>query len=544
MSINYAPMLLNKQKAFRKDDGDEISILLQDNFMISSSEILGYRLKFISGYTTTELFTQDIIITNFKLEEFKEIKFDISSHKDKIQENEYYRVQVAYLTLSPYGVGIYSNMAVVKSIKLPVGDNLKLEVDDNFLTTFTFNPNENTEKLSSVQFMIEGLEQSEIIYGNYNPIIAYQFKYYSNNVNPYFIDKNGEKIKQNINLILTIKAKYITTDNYEGILSCQKTITENHTENYDYNVENSKIEINHDDGLISFNGDFIKAQIFRTQDNTDYVPIVAWEKIYDGTNKVIGIVTDETLQSGCSYSYLIKLPEKTYMAKNIVINYEDSFLFDNELSFKIKYNPKMSSFKQNVQEAKVQTIGSQFPFFFRNGNVKYHEFPLSGLISYIPSVENKIYYPERGEKNIYSKDWENLQSSEVISDQNGLVAKFYFDSSIGYQNYYDEGYQVNGFLSEADYVKMHEQAISTQLTADNIYREKEYKIKILNWLNNGKPKVFKSPTEGNFIVQLSGVSLSPEDKLGRMLHSFNCTAVEIDEYNLKNLKKYNIIKEG
>lgn len=542
MSINYAPTLLSKQKAFRKGDGDEISILLQDNFMISSNEILGYRLKFISGYTTTELFTQDVIITNFKLEEFKEIKFDISSHKDKIQENEYYRIQVAYLTLSPYDVGIYSNMVVIKSIRLPEGDNLRLEVDDNFLASFTFNSNADTEKLSSVQFIIDGLEQSEIIYGNYKSVISYQFKYYSDNINPYYINEKGKKIKQNI--VLNIKAKYITTDNYEGILTYQKIIAENEAENYDYIAKDSKIEINHDDGLISFNGDFIKAQIFRTQDNINYVPIVAWEKIYDGTDKVIGVVTDETLQSGCSYSYLIKLPEKTYIAKNIVINYEDSFLFDNELSFKIKYNPKMSSFKQNVQEAKVQTIGSQFPFFFRNGNVKYHEFPLGGLISYIPSVENKIYYPERGEKNIYSKDWENLQSSEVVSDQNGLVAKFYFDSSIGYQNYYDEGYQVNSFLSEADYVKMYEQAISTQLTADNIYREKEYKIKILNWLNNGKPKVFKSSTEGNFIVQLSGVSLSPEEKLGRMLHSFNCTAVEIDEYNLKNLKKYNIIKEG
>jgi hypothetical protein len=118
---------------------------------------------------------------------------------------------------------------------------------------------------------------------------------------------------------------------------------------------------------------------------------LAWDKIYDGTNKEIGIVTDATLQSGYSYSYLIKLPEKTYVAKNIVINYEYSFLFDGELNFKIKYNPKMSSFKQNVQEAKIQTIGSQFPFFFRNGNVKYYEFPLSGLISYIPSVENKFY---------------------------------------------------------------------------------------------------------------------------------------------------------
>jgi hypothetical protein len=45
-------------------------------------------------------------------------------------------------------------------------------------------------------------------------------------------------------------------------------------------------------------------------------------------------------------------------------------------------NPKISSFKTHLLESKVDTMGSKFPFYFRNGNVDYKEFPISGLISY------------------------------------------------------------------------------------------------------------------------------------------------------------------
>ena len=59
-------------------------------------------------------------------------------------------------------------------------------------------------------------------------------------------------------------------------------------------------------------------------------------------------------------------------------------------------------------------------------------------------------------------------------------------------------------------------------------------MKVLEWLNNGDPKLFRSPAEGNFVVRLMNVSLSPEERLGRMLHSFSCTVYEcapLDEVN-------------
>jgi hypothetical protein len=71
---------------------------------------------------------------------------------------------------------------------------------------------------------------------------------------------------------------------------------------------------------------------------------------------------------------------------------------------------------------------------------------------------------------------------------------------------------------------------TTDLKSYNVALERDFKIKVLNWLTNGKPKLFRSPTEGNFIVRLFNVSLTPDDKVGRMLHTFNSTAYEIADF--------------
>jgi hypothetical protein len=72
--------------------------------------------------------------------------------------------------------------------------------------------------------------------------------------------------------------------------------------------------------------------------------------------------------------------------------------------------------------------------------------------------------------------------------------------------------------------------------------ERNFKLDVLEWLNNGKPKLFRSPTEGNYIVRLMNISLTPEDTLGRMIHTFSCTAYEIAENNYNNLEAYSFIK--
>ena len=53
----------------------------------------------------------------------------------------------------------------------------------------------------------------------------------------------------------------------------------------------------------------------------------------------------------------------------------------------------------------------------------------------------------------------------------------------------------------------------------NTYLEETQNV-VDYYRNNGELKVFKSPGEGNYIVRLMNVSLSPQDNLGRMLHTF------------------------
>jgi hypothetical protein len=52
--------------------------------------------------------------------------------------------------------------------------------------------------------------------------------------------------------------------------------------------------------------------------------------------------------------------------------------------------------------------------------------------------------------------------------------------------------------------------------------ERLFKLEVLDWLNDGNIKLFKSPQEGNYIVRLMNVSLTPIDTVSRMLHNFSC----------------------
>jgi len=84
-------------------------------------------------------------------------------------------------------------------------------------------------------------------------------------------------------------------------------------------------------------------------------------------------------------------------------------LFDGERQLKIRFNPKVSSFKTDLQESKTDTIGYRYPYFTRNSHIYYREFPISGLISYL-SDENELFIDKSELKINYNK-WD---SSDIV----------------------------------------------------------------------------------------------------------------------------------
>lgn len=182
----------------------------------------------------------------------------------------------------------------------------------------------------------------------------------------------------------------------------------------------------------------------------------------------------------------------------ILADFEHAYLFDGERQLKLAFNPKVSSFKNTILESKVDTLGGKYPFFFRNARVKYKEFPISGLISCLMDPDDKF-----------------------LTGVNQLQL---------------ETHNNNGTINILDqYVG------DTQLTSTNIYKERNFKMEVLEWLTNGQPKIFRSPTEGNFIVRLMNTSLSPNDTVGRMLHTFSSTAYEMADYTFDNLREYGFV---
>lgn len=77
-------------------------------------------------------------------------------------------------------------------------------------------------------------------------------------------------------------------------------------------------------------------------------------------------------------------------------------------------------------------------------------------------------------------------------------------------------------------------------TSDIIYAERKFRDAVMVWLSDGQPKLFRSETEGNMIVMLSGISFTPFNK-SRQLYSLSCTVTEVAEYNLSNLILYGLV---
>ena len=201
---------------------------------------------------------------------------------------------------------------------------------------------------------------------------------------------------------------------------------------------------------------------------------------------------DYTIEQGATYIYSLQqyndygIYSNRLLTKEVVAQFEDAYLFDGERQLKIRFNPKISSFKTVVLESKKNTIGSKYPFIFRNGAVEYKEFPINGLISYM--MDNDEFFISK-EKDFYIKNWQD----------------------------------------------------TTDITDENVMLERLFKLEVLDWLNNGKVKLFKSPQEGNYIVRLMNVNLTPIDSVSRMLHNFSCQASEIADFTPENLQVYGLI---
>lgn len=483
MAILFAPMLEGKLPA----QAEKLNIPYTPNPMVGTYAALALRIKSLS--------TETVVIQDKILKSSTNIKDDYFLYTNingRLEIGQFYKIQVAYMEniSDPYDSLYWSSVSIFKWTK-------QFDV-----------ANELTDDLTLIlQWMPEFMDASE-------PIYCYEIKIIESNKNKILFNHTEFYPSEYFSLDLPlfpsskehkINVDCITINGYKQNIVNQRTEFQKYNE-LDLNSINFSVNFNQETLSCVLQGKNLNGcQIVRESNNS----FLSLHKINSSSNFIFN---DYSVYPN-NYIYEIRgnfwvvyegdlcIFFYDYYTVPILVDFEDIYLSDEDHILCIKFNPKVGSFKETVLENKIDTLGGQFPFFFRNGHTKYKEFSINGLISY--HMDNKELFLDVGQ---------NIKHEQRTKTKSVGINKNFIPSS--------------------------------QLTTDNVIAEREFKLAVLEWLNNGKPKLFRSATEGAYLVRLMNVSLSPEDQLGRMLHSFSATAYEMAEYNETNLRKYNFIPGG
>ena len=134
-------------------------------------------------------------------------------------------------------------------------------------------------------------------------------------------------------------------------------------------------------------------------------------------------------------------------AQPIMLIFDDMYLCANQKQLRIRYNPKITSYKKNLSEAKIDTIGSKYPFIKRNGAMEYRQFSISGMIT----IHNDLFYTggDSVEDSISKEDNQKEKTSFA------KIEELYGSSSIAalYEKYNQENNinEYNDYIYEREF---------------------------------------------------------------------------------------------
>ena len=234
-----------------------------------------------------------------------------------------------------------------------------------------------------------------------------------------------------------------------------------------------------------------------------------WEDVhtesFEENSKLDYTWHDYTIKSGVYYKYIAQR-RSSVGNRGIAIHaegepfmmlFDDMYLTGGDGQLNIRFDPSVSSFKRTVSESRTDTIGSKYPYIKRNGYVEYRQFPIGGTITHLMDPSHLITSRE-----------------EIFRDSLDNYTEFNKDKNVRIDDFNDWTY------------------------------EREFREKVMDFLYANKVRLFRSATEGNILVKIMDINLTPNSTLGRRIYSFTATAYEVDAATIKNYDKYGISPLG
>lgn len=478
-------------------------------------------------------YPNEIKLCNVKIDNTKSsdkyyIEIEPEDLQNGFQINQYYKVQIRFTSANaptpPDSAAIdkwlvdnvdyfseWSTVCLIRAISQPIltlqnlsssseeeGSNIAISTNTlDIVGSLTFQDSQESDSLSSYQIKLYDednnlLTDSGIIYTSAynNPNeINYTLKYILENGSAYTVTID---IATNNYYYQTFTYNIIVIQTHENPLN-SLVVAENEK-------ESGRIKLT----IASTTTDTFQGSVIirRTSNRSNFT---IWEDIYTRvypTKELINFTWyDCTIESGIWYNYSVQKKdvsgqrgEETYIEKPVLAYFEDMFLNAEKQQLRIRYNPAVSTMRQNVSEARAETLGSQYPIIRRNGYINYRSLNISGLITALDDF-----------KDIFTSK-EELYGKEATS-------------------LYDDYNEEERITEYNDYIL-----------------EREFREKVITFLYKDNIKLLRTLTEGNVLVKLMNISLTPQTTLGRMIYSFSAEAYEVAECSLDNFISYGIIE--
>lgn len=310
---------------------------------------------------------------------------------------------------------------------------------------------------------------------------------------------------------------FLATQSYLGEL---EGITIEVVDDEEFERENGCISI-YLTGQQELTGNYV---ITRSSEDTNYT---VWEDLVylplaqQELNRAL-LYRDFTIESGVRYRYAFQQENAAGLRTSPIysagtqgysVDFQYSYIYRDGVQLRLSLDQTISNFKHTTLRSKLDTLGDRLPHLVENGNAYYAEFPLSGLIS------------------VHMDEYETFFTLQ----DNGL---YYYDELVVPADKLNIGEIGRDTFTETELY------IDTNLSNNNIYLERAFREKAEEFLNSFDYLLYRSPTEGNIIIGLINVSLTPNNTVNRMIYSFSATAYEVLENTLENLNEYGIINMG
>lgn len=536
----YPPNIAGTLPSFytELDGTTKLVVPFSMNQSVSAVSVKGFYLRLKRTTTDTLLSVQHTSL--WDAENFT-VTFNLSENTvSKMTTGDYYKVQIAYYNLTPGGqpyCGHYSTVAIVKYTEQPnieiqslLSGRVNSVSSQQFVGRYS-NP-DISEKVYQYRFSIKSSYMNDIGVLVEKDLIDTGWLIHDSTSDTELTASTdlfvlSELLERGITYTILYRVitnnglqiespQYIVVavENLGEILPCHLSGKLDY-ENARVRLTTHSIYPPYDEGTnipseyknrYYFNGNY---QIVRTDSKSNFK---TWTLVYTFQSYSLfenWEYYDYIVESGVAYKYGLQRinannirSARKETVENIVVHFEDSYFYDGERQLRINLNANVSSIKTVTAESKKVTLGNKYPYILRNGYLSYKEFPITGVLTYL-SDPNELFITK-----------EELIHPTVLAGKK------------------EHGRPLKEFVE------------STDQTDENITAEKNFAMSVLSWLNNGSIKLFKSSQEGNYIIKCLNVSLTPLNNTNRMIHNFQCTVDEVQEYTTTALLKYNLLNLG